>query len=98
MSRQEREPGCPLPIVNRGTFDSMQADIASRGDMKRFANDAEDRLREENYDVFAILGYFAGLADWTEDQTTAAREAMSLTYEVLRRQAEADTMNRTIDS
>lgn len=98
MSERRGEPTCPLPIVNRGTFDSMRADIANRGDMKRFANDAEDRLREENYDVFAILGHFAGLAGWTEDQTTAAREAMSLTYEVLRRQAEANAMNRSIDS
>lgn len=98
MHERQNEPNCPMPVVNRGTFDSMQADIAKRGDMKRFANDAEDRLKVENYDVFAIIGYFAGLAGWSEEQMTSAREAMSLTYEVLRRQAEADVMNSSIDS
>ena len=82
--------------MNRGTFDSIRADIKISGQLKGFTNTAEDRLQGENYDLFAMLGYFAGLNGWTEDQVTSAREAMSLTYEVLRRQAEADAMNRTL--
>ena len=98
MSEKRGESVNPLPIVNQGTFDSMRADVSDRDQMKTFANGAEDRLKEENYDVYAIIGHFAGLAGWTEDQITVAREAMSLTYEVLRRQAEADAMNRSIDT
>ena len=90
------EGSCPLPIVNRGTFDSLRADISGARDLKSFVNIAEDRLISENHDIYAILGYFASLSGWSAEQVTAARESMSLTYEVLRRQAEADTLNKLL--
>lgn len=79
-----------MPIVDRKTFEAIKSDVAESPDLKTFAEDTEDRLRLENNDLYCIIGFFANNFNWSEDQVTAARHAMSLTYEVLRRQAQSD--------
>lgn len=79
----------PLPIVSRDTFNSLLGDVERQG-FDVVADSAEDTLQLENFELYQIMGLFATMAGWTEDQVTAARKSMSLTHELLLRKAAAD--------
>ena len=93
---REIESDFPLPIVSRDTFNSLSADIRAAG-LEATADAAEDILQIENFELWLIMGHFANMAGWNEDQFTAARHSMSLTHELLRRKAEADKTQATTD-
>lgn len=84
-----------LAEVSEATKDVLELEIGRVG-LHRFVENAEHALRAQNPGLYSLMAQLLVDRGFSDEQITAAREAMVLTHELLRREAEAFVLRMTI--
>jgi hypothetical protein len=85
--------GYKLPTVSIDTVESLFGDAVDQG-VNPIMKKAEELLEKNNRDLYLAIGQFVLGSNLEDKEAVAiAHKVMIITYELLRRQAEADSMN-----